>query len=166
MVHTTTAGAREAIIRGTFDAYRADALAALAAGPEKDHLATLILLTAMFALLWLLLIRPQRQRQLKQQHLLGSIEPRPEPLTVGGLYGIVREIDEVDLVVEIAEGIQVRIARRAIASASSSPKRTRRSTRRSTRSTRRSTRNRTSSPRRRPQRPRIVKMVLSTAKKS
>ena len=129
-------------------------------------MATLILLAAMFALLWLLLIRPQRQRQLKQQQLLGSIEPGDEVLTVGGLYGIVREIDEEDdLVVEIAEGIQVRIARGPSA-ASSSPKRTRRSTRRSTRSTRRSTRNRTSSPRRRPPRPRIVKMVLSTAKKS
>jgi preprotein translocase subunit YajC len=78
-------------------------------------LATLILLVAMFALLWLLLIRPQRQRQMKQQHLLDSIEPGDEVLTVGGLYGIVREIDEEDdLVVEIAEGIQVRIARRAV----------------------------------------------------
>jgi preprotein translocase subunit YajC len=78
-------------------------------------LATLILLVAMFALLWLLLIRPQRQRQQKQQHLLNSIEPGDEVLTVGGLYGIVREIDEEDdLVVEIAEGIQVRIARRAV----------------------------------------------------
>jgi preprotein translocase subunit YajC len=78
-------------------------------------LATLILLAAMFALLWLLLIRPQRQRQMKQQHLLSSIEPGDEVLTVGGLYGIVREIDEEDdLIVEIAEGIQVRIARRAV----------------------------------------------------
>jgi preprotein translocase subunit YajC len=78
-------------------------------------LATLILLAAMFALLWLLLIRPQRQRQLKQQNLLNSIDPGDEVLTVGGLYGIVREIDEEDdLIVEIAEGIQVRIARRAV----------------------------------------------------
>jgi preprotein translocase subunit YajC len=78
-------------------------------------LATLILLVAMFALLWLLLIRPQRQRQMKQQHLLDSIEPGDEVLTVGGLYGIVQDIDEEgDLVVEIAEGIQVRIARRAV----------------------------------------------------
>jgi preprotein translocase subunit YajC len=78
-------------------------------------LATLILLAAMFVLLWLLLIRPQRQRQQKQQQLLTSIEPGDEVLTVGGLYGIVRGIDEEDdLVVEIAEGIQVRIARRAV----------------------------------------------------
>jgi len=37
-------------------------------------------------------------------------------LTVGGLYGIVVEIeDEDDLVMEIAEGIHVRVARRAVA---------------------------------------------------
>ena len=78
-------------------------------------MATLILLAAMFVLLWVLLIRPQRRRQQQQQHLLSSVEPGDEVLTVGGLYGIVREIDEEDdLIVEIAEGIQVRIARRAI----------------------------------------------------
>ena len=78
-------------------------------------MASLILLLAMFVLLWVLLIRPQRRRQLKQQQLLTNIEPGDEILTVGGLYGIVRDIDEEDdLIVEIAEGIQVRIARRAV----------------------------------------------------
>ena len=78
-------------------------------------MATLILLAAMFVLLWALLIRPQRQRQQKHQQLLGSVAPGDEILTVGGLYGIVQEIDdEDDLIVEIAEGIQVRIARRAV----------------------------------------------------
>ena len=79
-------------------------------------MATLILLAAMFVLLWVLLIRPQRQRQQKQQDLLSSVAPGDEILTVGGLYGIVQEIDdEDDLVVEVAEGIHVRIARRALA---------------------------------------------------
>ena len=78
-------------------------------------MASLILLLAMFVLLWVLLIRPQRQRQQKQQQLLSSVEPGDEVLTVGGLYGIVRDVDEEDdLIVEIAEGIQVRIARRAV----------------------------------------------------
>jgi preprotein translocase subunit YajC len=77
---------------------------------------TLILLAAMFALLWVLLIRPQKRKQAEQQQLLSGIEPGDEILTVGGVYGIVHEIDEDDdLVVEIAEGIRVRIARRAVA---------------------------------------------------
>jgi preprotein translocase subunit YajC len=78
-------------------------------------LATLILLAAMFVLLWALLIRPQRRKQVEQQQLLSSIEPGDEVLTVGGIYGIVTDIDdEDDLIVEIAEGIQVRVARRAV----------------------------------------------------
>ena len=78
-------------------------------------MATLILLAAMFVLLWAFLIRPQRRKQQEQQQLLASVEPGDEILTVGGIYGIVTEIDdEDDLIVEIAEGIQVRIARRAV----------------------------------------------------
>ena len=78
-------------------------------------MATLILLAAMFVLLWAFLIRPQRRKQQEQQQLLASVEPGDEILTVGGIYGIVTEIDdEDDLIVEIAEGIQVRISRRAV----------------------------------------------------
>ena len=47
------------------------------------------------------------------------VEPGDEILTVGGLYGIVQELepeeDGGDLIVEIADGIHVRIARRALA---------------------------------------------------
>ncbi len=78
-------------------------------------MASLIIIVAMFVLLWILLIRPQRSRQQKQQQMLSSIEIGDEILTVGGLYGIVQEVDEEeDLVVEIADGIHVRIARRAV----------------------------------------------------
>jgi preprotein translocase subunit YajC len=79
-------------------------------------LAQLILLVALLVLLWALLIRPQRSRQRQQQELISAIEPGDEILTVGGLYGIVQEIDEDDdLVVEIADAVHVRIARRAVA---------------------------------------------------
>jgi len=77
---------------------------------------SLIIIIAMFALLWVLLIRPQRAKQQQQQRMLSTVEPGDEILTVGGLYGILQEIDEDDdLIVEIAEGIHVRMARRAVA---------------------------------------------------
>lgn len=76
----------------------------------------LIFLAAIFALAWALLIRPQSKKRQEQVRLLASIEAGDEVLTVGGLYGIVREIDEEDdLIVEVADGIRVRIARRAVA---------------------------------------------------
>ncbi len=76
----------------------------------------LIIIVAMFALLWLLLIRPQRKRIQEQRRLHEEIEVGDEILTAGGLYGHVRELgDEDDIVVEIAPGTNVRIARRAVA---------------------------------------------------
>jgi preprotein translocase subunit YajC len=79
-------------------------------------LGQLIVIVALFVLLWLLLIRPQRKRQLEQQQLHASLEVGDEVLTVGGLYGHVREmIDEDDLLVEVAPGVNVRIARRSVA---------------------------------------------------
>ena len=76
----------------------------------------LIVLVAMFALLWLLLIRPAERRKQAQMQLLASVEVGDEILTAGGLYGHVRAIGEADeLDVEIAPGITVKIARRAVA---------------------------------------------------
>ena len=75
----------------------------------------LIILLA-FGAMYLLLIRPQRARQQHQRQLLSSVEPGDEVLTVGGLYGIVQSIDEEgDLIVEIAENVHVRLARRSVA---------------------------------------------------
>jgi preprotein translocase subunit YajC len=75
----------------------------------------LIILLA-FGVLWLVMIRPQRARQQRQRQLLESVEPGDEVLTVGGLYGIVQSIDEEgDLIVEIADGVHVRLARRSVA---------------------------------------------------
>ena len=74
------------------------------------------ILIALLALLWFVLIRPQKARQNAQQSLHESIAPGDEVLTVGGIYGIVQGTDEEgDLIVEIAEGIHVRVARRAVA---------------------------------------------------
>ena len=76
----------------------------------------LIIIVAMFVLLWLLLIRPQRRRQVEQRELIASVQVGDEILTAGGLYGHVRALgDEDDLVVEIAPGTEVRVARRAVA---------------------------------------------------
>jgi preprotein translocase subunit YajC len=78
----------------------------------------LLIIVALFALMWVLMIRPQRAKAQQQQRLLGTVAPGDEVLTVGGIYGIVQELepeeDGGDLIVEIADGIHVRVARKAL----------------------------------------------------
>jgi preprotein translocase subunit YajC len=73
-------------------------------------LGSLIIIVAMFALLWLLLIRPQRARQQQQQHMIDSVDVGDEVLSSGGLIGVVRGVDDDanELHVEIAPGVEVR----------------------------------------------------------
>ena len=73
----------------------------------------IILIIAMGAI-WVLFIRPQKRRQQLQQQMLNQIEPGAEVLTAAGLYGTVVEVDGDEIKVEIADGVVVKIARRAI----------------------------------------------------
>jgi len=79
----------------------------------------LLIIVALFALMYVLMIRPQRAKAQQQQRRLSTVEPGDEILTVGGIYGIVQELeadeDGGDLIVEIADGIHVRVARKALA---------------------------------------------------
>jgi preprotein translocase subunit YajC len=79
-------------------------------------LGQLIVLVAMFALFWVFLIMPQRRRAAAQRELLSSVAVGDEIVTVGGLIGHVRSAQDEELVLEIAPGTQVRVARRAVAS--------------------------------------------------
>ena len=65
--------------------------------------------------MWFLLIRPQRRRQQAAQHLLTQIGVGKEIVTAGGLFGTVTALEGDEVRVEIADGVEVRIAKRAVA---------------------------------------------------
>jgi preprotein translocase subunit YajC len=76
----------------------------------------LIFLAAMVAVLWFVLIRPQRRRQQAHVSMVSALSPGDEVITMGGMYGRVRTIADDHLVVEIAPGTEIRLAKEAIAS--------------------------------------------------
>ena len=75
----------------------------------------LIILIALFAALWLFLIRPQRRRQVAQTRMQDDLASGDEILTAGGIYGTVRGIEDEVVQLEIAPGTIVRLDRRAVA---------------------------------------------------
>jgi preprotein translocase subunit YajC len=75
----------------------------------------LILLLFLALLFWLLLVRPQRARARQQQELIASLEPGDEIVSTGGIYGTIVAVEGDLLHVEIADGLRVRMARRAVA---------------------------------------------------
>lgn len=74
-----------------------------------------IIILALLALMWLLLIRPQRRRQVQAQKVIDGLEVGKEIVTAGGLYGTITEVEDDEIRLEIADGIEVRVAKRAVA---------------------------------------------------
>jgi preprotein translocase subunit YajC len=75
----------------------------------------LIILVALFALMWLFLIRPQRRRSEAQMAMQDRLRIGDEIITAGGLHAIVQSIEGEVLEIEIAPGTTVRLDRRAVA---------------------------------------------------
>jgi preprotein translocase subunit YajC len=74
-----------------------------------------ILIIVLLVLMWILLIRPQRRRQLESQRLIDSLEVGKEIVTAGGLYGTITALEDDEARLRIADGVEVRVAKRAIA---------------------------------------------------
>lgn len=74
----------------------------------------LIFLVLMAALLWLLLIRPQRQRQAAQRALVEQLEPGTDVVTLGGIIGRVVSVGDDEVVMQVAPGTDVRVAKQAV----------------------------------------------------
>jgi preprotein translocase subunit YajC len=69
---------------------------------------------AIFALMYFLLFRPQQQRAKNQKKLVESLGIGDEIVTIGGLLGTIVGLNELNVEVEIARGVRVRVVRPAI----------------------------------------------------
>lgn len=71
---------------------------------------------AMFGIMYFLLIRPQKKQQDKVKNMLDSLTVGDSVVTIGGLHGIVDEVnDQLQTVVLDCEGIYLTFDRRAVA---------------------------------------------------
>ena len=74
----------------------------------------IVFLLALPLLMYFLLIRPQQRRLKEQKALLSAVEEGDEIITTGGIFGYVNAVEDDTIWLEIAEGVEVRIAKGAV----------------------------------------------------
>jgi preprotein translocase subunit YajC len=74
------------------------------------------LIVIAFGFLYFVMVRPQKKRQVAQARMLNDLAVGDEVVTAGGIYGEIVGLGEEDVTVRIAPQLDVRVARRAIAS--------------------------------------------------
>jgi len=75
---------------------------------------TFIILAVLVGLFYVLIMRPQRNRQRKVMQTQSQVMPGQRIRTTAGMYGTVISGDDRDVVIEIAPGVQVTMLRRAV----------------------------------------------------
>ena len=76
----------------------------------------LLMIVALFAIMYFFMIRPQQKRQKEIQNFRNSITVGQAVVTAGGIYGVVKQIDENDntLMLEVASGVRIKVDRNSV----------------------------------------------------
>ncbi len=75
----------------------------------------LLLPVLLIAVFYFLLIRPQQKQRRQVAELQQSVQPGTKVMTTAGLFATVVEVNDDEVVLEVAPGVHSRYVRRAIA---------------------------------------------------
>ena len=89
-------------------------IAQAAAGQEGDPMSMLITFGLIGVFFYLLLIRPQRKQQKELKERQDSLKAGDKVVSAGGIYGIIREVQQDTVKMEIAPNTIIKIAKTSI----------------------------------------------------
>ncbi len=71
-------------------------------------------LILLFVIFYFLLIRPQQKQQKQRKEMLKNVKKGDRIVTIGGVYGVIKEIDEKVISLNVADKLNLKYARAAI----------------------------------------------------
>ncbi len=86
---------------------------AQAAAPAPG-MGTFLLPIALIAVMYFLMIRPQMKRQKEHKAMLEKITKGDEVLTSGGIAGVVTDIGDNFITVEVADNVRIRVQKGSV----------------------------------------------------
>ncbi len=94
-----------------------DFLMANQANPMMQFLPLMVI---MFAVMYFLIIRPQKQKEKKRQEMMSNVRKQDRIITAGGVHGVVVSVKESEVIVRVddAKDVKVKIDKSALTSVS------------------------------------------------
>ena len=90
-------------------------LTILQAAPQQGGSASFILMmVAIFAVMWFFMIRPQRKQQKELEKFRNELKKGDKVVTIGGIFGIIAEINERDVLIKVDGETKLRVSKNAI----------------------------------------------------
>ncbi len=83
-------------------------------GPAGSGISSLIMMVAIFAIFYFLMIRPQQKKQKELKAMISALQKGDEVLTAGGILGRIKALDEQYIEVEISNGVSIKMQRNSV----------------------------------------------------
>ena len=90
---------------------------------QGGGMATWLMLILIFGVMWLFMIRPQRKQQKELQAFRDGLKKGDKVVTIGGIFGTVAEIKEDSVLIEVDNGVKIRVSKQALVKDFSDPAR-------------------------------------------
>lgn len=87
----------------------------LAQAAGGDPKGMLIMVAALAAIMYFVMIRPQTKQMKAHRELIAGLKKGDEVITQGGLLGKIHLVSERTLTLEIASGVRIRVLKTSIA---------------------------------------------------
>ena len=82
---------------------------------QPSALVQFVPLILVFVIFYFLVIGPMRRKQQALQRTIEALKKGDRVVTNGGLYGEVAGVDQATLILKVADGVKVKVAKSAIA---------------------------------------------------
>jgi preprotein translocase subunit YajC len=82
---------------------------------QRGNYTFLVSLALMVGIFYFLLIRPQQRRVRQQRELVNSLQIGDEVITIGGMFGTIKRMDEDEVTLEVSPGTDIRMVKSAVA---------------------------------------------------
>ncbi|MFC1900329.1 preprotein translocase subunit YajC [Chloroflexota bacterium] len=79
-----------------------------------NYLPIIVIMAAVAAMVYFLMIRPLRQREKEHDRMVIELDIGDSVITAGGMYGKVERVDEESVVLEVESGAKVRVTKGGI----------------------------------------------------
>ena len=94
-------------------------LQAAAGGSQWSGIVMMVVIVAIF---YFFMSRPQQKKQKEIQKTREALKTGDKIITAGGIYGRIREIGDVYMAIEVANGVTIRIDKSSIFASSADAK--------------------------------------------
>jgi len=75
---------------------------------------SILMIVALFVIMYFFMIRPQQKKQKEVQKMRESLKIGDRVVTSGGIFGKIKEVEDTAFIVEIADNVKVKVDKASI----------------------------------------------------